>query len=196
MIDFGCGAGSFLQALTLQESSLRLYGLDFSGPLIDVARHRVGNDEPGHFWRADIRHVAFLPSEEFDHGVSFGVFMYLETLADVLAAWREMARVTKVNGSVILAEVSDKDREEEAKELRDGKKNKYEKKKKEGQKTAGGTPDHLYIPKSLFIDNAEKFGLKIDAILDHREMTPDLSFYGPSAYRYTVYATKVSNVEG
>ena len=84
---------------------MRLYGLDFSGPLIDVARHRVGNNEPGHFWRADIRHVAFLPSEEFDHGKSFRVFM-----ADVLAAWGEMARVMKVNGSMILAEVSDKDR--------------------------------------------------------------------------------------
>ena len=65
-----------------------MYGLDFSGPLIDVARHRVDNDEPGHFWRADIRHVAFFPSEEFDHGKSFRVFM-----ADVLAAWGEMARV-------------------------------------------------------------------------------------------------------
>ena len=70
----------------------------------------------------------------------------------------------KVNGS--MAEVSNKDREEEAKKLRDGKKNKYERKKKEGQKTAGGTIDHLYIPKSLFIDNAEKFGLKNDPILD------------------------------
>ena len=166
-----------------------MYGLDFSGPLIDVARHRVDNDEPGHFWRADIRHVAFFPSEEFDHGKSFRVFM-----ADVLAAWGEMARVMKVNGSMILAEVSNKDREEEAKKLRDGKKNKYERKKKEGQKTAGGTIDHLYIPKSLFIDNAEKFGLKIDAILDERDMTPDLSFYGPSAYRYTVYATKVAQI--
>ena len=196
VIDFGCGAGAFLDSLKLLESSLRLYGLDYSGPLVDVARHRVGNDEPGHFWRADICNVAFLPSEEFDHAVSFGVLFYLHALADVLAAWGEMARVTKMHGSVIVAELSDKDREEEAKELRDGKKNKYEKKKKEGQKTAGGTPDHLYIPKSLFIDNAEKFGLKIDAILDHREMTPDLSFYGPSAYRYTVYATKVSNVAG
>ena len=84
--------------------------------------------------------------------------------------------------------------EEEAKELRNGK-SEYEKKKKEGQKAAGGTPDHLYIAKSLFLDNAEKFGLRIDKILDERDMTPDLSYYGPAAYRYTVYATKVAPVK-
>ena len=193
VIDFGCGAGAFLQTLSLLQGSLRLHGIDYSGPLVDVARHRVGNDEPGHFWRGDVRNVGFLPSEEFDHAVSFSVFFYLDSLADVLAAWAEMARVTKVDGSVIVAEVSDKDREKEAKELRNSN-NEYEKKKKEGQKTSGSTPDHLYIPKSLFLNNAEKFGLKIDAILDEREMNPDLSFYDPSNYRYTVYATKVATL--
>ena len=49
VIDFGCGAGAFLQTLKLLQGSLRLYGIDYSGPLVDVARHRVGNDEPGHF---------------------------------------------------------------------------------------------------------------------------------------------------
>ena len=194
VIDFGCGAGAFLQTLALLQSSLSLFGLDYSAPLVDLARHRVGNDQPGHFWRADIRNVGFLPSEEFDHAVSFSVFFYLDSLADVLAAWGEMARVTKVNGSVIVAEVSDKAMEEEAEELRNGK-SEYEKKKKEGQKAAGGTPDHLYIAKSLFLDNAEKFGLRIDKILDERAMTPDLSYYGPAAYRYTVYATKVAPVK-
>ena len=123
--------------------------------------------------------------------MSFSVFFYLDSLEDVLAAWAEMARVTKVNGSVIVAEVSDKDREKEGKELRNSN-NDYEKKKREGQKSSGGSPDHLYIPRSLFLNNAKKFGLKIDAILDEREMNPDLSFYGPSNYRYTVYATKVA----
>ena len=46
VIDFGCGAGAFLQTLRLLQGSLRLYGIDYSGPLVDVARHRVGNDEP------------------------------------------------------------------------------------------------------------------------------------------------------
>ena len=94
-----------------------------------------------HFWR----NVGFLPSEKFDQAVSFSVFFYLDSLADVLAAWAEMGRVTKVNGLVIVAEVSDKDREKEAKELRNSR-NDYEKKKKESQKTLGSTPDHLYIP--------------------------------------------------
>ena len=193
VIDFGCGAGAFLQTLRLLQGSLRLYGVDYSGPLLDVARHRVGNDEPGHFWRGDVRNIGFLPNEEFDHAVSFSVFFYLDSLADVLGAWAEMARVTKVNGSVIVAEVSDKDREKEAKEMRNSN-NDYEKKKKESQKSSGSTPDHLYIPRSFFLNNAEKLGLKIDAILDEREMNPDLSFYGPSNYRYTVYATKVATL--
>ena len=79
VIDFGCGAGAFLQTLTLLQSSLSLFGLDYSAPLVDLARHRVGNDQPGHFWRADIRNVGFLPNEEFDHAVSFSVFFYLDS---------------------------------------------------------------------------------------------------------------------
>ena len=50
----------------------------------------------------------------------------------------------------------------------------------------------MYRWSGVFLNNAEKFGLKIDAILDEREMNLDLSFYGPSNYRYTVYATKVA----
>ena len=193
MIDFGCGAGAFLQSLGLLEGSLQLFGVDYSGPLVEVARHRVAQDASGHFWRGDVRDVGFLPSQEFDHAVSFSVFFYLDSLEDVLAAWAEMARVTRVGGSVVVAEVSDKDMEQRAKQLRNSE-NDYEKKKKEGQKSSGIIPEHLYIPKSLFLSNARKFGLQIDAILDEREMSPDLSFYGPSNYRYTVYATKVASV--
>jgi len=194
VIDFGCGAGAFLEALGLLEGSLELYGVDYSGPLVDVARRRVGQDAPGHFWRGDVRDVGFLPSQEFDHAVSFSVFFYLDSLEDVLAAWAEMARVTRVGGSVVVAEVSDKGMEQQAKQLRNSESD-YEKKKKEGQKGSGSVPDHLYIPKSLFLSNAKKVGLQIDAILDEREMTPDLSFYGPSNYRYTVYATKVATLQ-
>ena len=72
---------------------MHLYGIEYSGPLVDVARHRDGNEEPGHFWRGDVRNVGFLASEEFDHAVSLSVLFYL----DSLAAWAEMWRVTKVN---------------------------------------------------------------------------------------------------
>jgi hypothetical protein len=54
--------------------SLQLYGLDYSGPLVEVARRRVARKAPGHFWCGDIRDVDFLPAEEFNYAVSFRVF--------------------------------------------------------------------------------------------------------------------------
>ena len=66
----------------------------------------------------------------------------------------------------------------------------YEKRKKEGQKSSDATPSHLYIPKTLFLENSDKLGLHIEAVINEDEMRPKLSLYEPSAYRYTVYATK------
>ena len=194
VIDFGCGAGAFLRSLSLITADLHLYGIDYSAPLVALARQHVANSTAGHFWRGDVRDVGFIPEEEFDIAVSFSVFQYLSTFSDVLDAWSEMARVTKVKGSVIVADVSDKSLESDyLAHLRGN--SEYEKKKLANRKSDAKTPPHFFIPKSLFLENAANFGLRVDAILDERKMETNLSFYEPSAYRYTVYATKIKSLD-
>jgi hypothetical protein len=34
-------------------------------------------------------------------------------------------------------------------------------------------------------------GVRVDAIIDESDMKPSLSFYEPSQYRFTVFATKI-----
>ena len=193
VIDFGCGAGAFLRSLSLVRKDLQLFGIDYSAPLVALARQHVANNTPGHFWRGDVRDVGFIPEEEFNNAVSFSVFQYLNTFSDVLDAWSEMARVTKVKGSVIVADVSDKSLESDyLAHLRGN--SEYEKKKLANRKSDAETPPHFFIPKSLFLENAAAFGLRVDAILDERQMETNLAFYEPSAYRYTVYATKIKSL--
>jgi len=200
IVDFGCGAGAFLQALGEAvknvrvpalvggPSDLQLYGIDFSPSLVNVAKKRVGHDEPGHFFNGDVTDVSFLANEEFDHSVSWSVLFYLNDLNDALRAVSEMVRVTKVGGSIIIAEVSDAGREAEAKSLR-GASDYYQNKQKKN--INGSAPRHLYYPKSFFRENLPKMGVRVDVIIDERDMTPPLDFYEPSQYRYTVFATKL-----
>lgn len=182
VIDFGCGAGAFLEALNVAtgHKGLELFGVDYSPSLVEVARERVGKGRSGHFFIGDISRMGFFPTAEFDHAVSWSVLFYLESEADALRAVAEMARVTKPGGSVVIADVSDKSKEDMSAKLR--KASKYYQRK-------GGTPSHLYLFKSFFREHAEELGLRIDAIVDELNM---LSFYQPAQYRYTVFATRVA----
>ena len=184
VVDFGCGAGAFLEALNVAtgHEGLELFGVDYSPSLVDVARERVGKGRSGHFFVGDISRLGFFPTGEFDHAVSWSVLYYLNSHADALRAVAEMARVTKLGGSVVIADVSDKSRERIAAKLRGA--SKYYQRK-------GGTPSHLYFPKSFFRERAEELGLRIDAIVDEFNLVDKLPFYQPAKYRYTVFATKV-----
>ena len=146
VIDFGCGAGAFLRSLSLITADLQLYGIDYSAPLVALARQHVANRKPGHFWRGDIRDVGFIPEEEFNHAVSFGVFHYLNSYSDVLAAWSVMARVTKLKGSVIVSDISDISLESNYLSHLRGI-SEYEKKKLKDRKSSAKTPPHLFVPK-------------------------------------------------
>ena len=167
-MDFGCGAGAFLKSLGKIIPGIHVYGIDYSAPLVALARKHVTKNTSGHFWRGDVRDVSFISEEEFDHAISFSVFQYLNSLNDVLRTWSEMARVTKVGGSVIIADVSDKSLESVYLAKLRGNSD-YEKKKLKDNKSSDTTPEHLFISKSFFLENAASLGVRVDKIMDEKK---------------------------
>jgi SAM-dependent methyltransferase len=93
LLDLGCGVGVFLGAAA--ERGARVYGLDASSELLELARARV----PG----ADLRvgDMQFLPYEDdfFDLVTSFNSIFFA---ADMTAALREAGRVAKPGAPVVI----------------------------------------------------------------------------------------------
>ncbi|GAA4061464.1 class I SAM-dependent methyltransferase [Streptomyces shaanxiensis] len=71
-LDLCCGTGAGVEVLA-EVCRRSVTGVDFSAGMLDVARRRVGVDEPRVAWvRADARALPFAPA--FDLVVSFGAF--------------------------------------------------------------------------------------------------------------------------
>ena len=196
VIEFGCGAGAFLSSLDQLTQNhvgikLDLYGIDYSESLIEIANERLGKQAgwgQDHFWTADVTNVQFLPNNSFDHSVSVGVLFYLDTYDQVLDSIREMVRIIKPGGSLILMDISDKKFEQQALKARSESSGYYHSSSHKKAAVSTYTPPHLYIPKSLFLDNANALGIQIHNIVDEKDLA--LDNYEMSKYRYTVLATK------
>jgi SAM-dependent methyltransferase len=93
VLDLGCGAGVFLRLCA--DRGARVAGLDASEGLVTLARTRVPE--------ADLRHgdLQALPfaDDRFDLVTGFRSFFFAE---DVVAAFREAARVARPGGRVVI----------------------------------------------------------------------------------------------
>jgi SAM-dependent methyltransferase len=93
VLDLGCGSGAFLRAAA--DRGARVYGLDASEALIELARARLPE--------ADVRvgDMQFLPYEDdfFDVVTGFNSFFFA---ADMTAALREAGRVAKPGAPVVI----------------------------------------------------------------------------------------------
>jgi ubiquinone/menaquinone biosynthesis C-methylase UbiE len=93
LLDVGCGSGRF--CVLAGERGARVAGIDATPELLAIARER----NPG----ADLRHgdLQFLPWDDssFDVVTGFNAFFYA---ADIVAAFREAARVLRPGGHVAL----------------------------------------------------------------------------------------------
>ncbi len=103
LLEFGCGEGLFLMGLKKSNPSVELWGADKWGEILIKAKDAF--DKAG---IKDIRLIHSqgerLPFEDdfFDHAVCINVFLNMDSLADVEAAAREMVRVLKKDGSLII----------------------------------------------------------------------------------------------
>jgi ubiquinone/menaquinone biosynthesis C-methylase UbiE len=93
VLDVGCGTGVFLRLCA--DRGAEVAGLDASEDLLAVARERVPE---GDLRCGDLQVLPY-PDGAFDLVTGFGSFFYA---ADVPAALREAARVTRAGGAVVV----------------------------------------------------------------------------------------------
>jgi ubiquinone/menaquinone biosynthesis C-methylase UbiE len=155
VVEFGCGAGAFLASLHSFIPTLDITGIDYAQPLIKIAEERVA----GKYFVCDARNCPELASKHFDVACSFGITMYLDTLADVGMLLDEMRRTIHPAGRIFVGEVSNEALRGQAMALREVTHGHQE-------HVVITTPDHLYIDKAFFQDYAERHEMHA-RIYDH-----------------------------
>ncbi len=178
VLECGCGAGAFLNALQHIAPGIVVTGVDYSPTLVTRAASRL----EGTFHVGDLRDLSFLPAEGFDYVVSFSTFHYLDSLNSATRATREMARLVKPGGTLLIGEVNDLARHDEALAIR-------QVANQHRQHVAAVTPDHLFVPKALFEQAAADLGLTL-TMVDHRDLGMSTGIYKGDQYRFSAYFRK------
>ena len=108
-LDVCCGTGDLAFALAESAPSVSVVGLDFSEPMLSVARqkarHRIergGLASPPVFVAGDVLSLPFADGEFAAVTVAFGV----RNVPDLPRAFAEMARVTRPGGRVVCLEIT------------------------------------------------------------------------------------------
>jgi ubiquinone/menaquinone biosynthesis C-methylase UbiE len=109
--DLGCGTG--LSAVALAPCVARVIAVDESGPMLDEARRRVAS-----FANVDLRegHIESLPIDDGTVDVAL-LFLVAHFIADPAQAMREVARVLKPGGRVVIVDLVTHDRADYVAEL-------------------------------------------------------------------------------
>lgn len=97
ILDIGCGPGVMVESLV--ERGCEFWGVDPSHQMIAAGRTAFRSFPGVHFIEGGAERLDF-PDEEFDAVLCMGV---LERIADDKSALREMARVLKPGGSLIIS---------------------------------------------------------------------------------------------
>ena len=101
LLDAGCGPGTDVVALAPQVMpGGRVIGVDISQRMVDLARKRHAGVEGVEFRRGSVEKIPF-PDAYFDAARSMRTLQYLD---DRLPALRELARVTRPGGRVVISE--------------------------------------------------------------------------------------------
>ena len=163
------GSGAFLYPLYL--SSIKVGGIDYSSPLIDLANRVMINCD---FQQTEASKIDF--KIKYDFVISHSVFHYftdLEYAEDVIK--KMLLKSTK---SIGIFDLNNKSKKSEYHQIRKGKMDKHEYSKKyEGL-------DHLFYEKKWFEEIAEKNAVKIK-IFDQ-----NFKDYSNSKLRFNVIMTK------
>lgn len=96
LLDLCCGTGDI--ALRLAKAGAEVVGVDFSEPMLAVARRRIRPGMRIEFVQADALNLPFAPSRFDTVTVAYG----LRNLADPEAGVQEMARVTRPGGRLLV----------------------------------------------------------------------------------------------
>lgn len=179
VLDCGCGSGAFLREISSLYGCTDLSGIDYSKTLIDVASNSLA---AANLHVGNVCDLSPFAGESFHVVTCFSVYFYLSSVADAEKALREAIRVCRKGGSVFVGDVSDLAKEELALELRN-------ESHRDQPKMCQDSPDHLYLPKSMFLKVGAELGMENIRIIDHDQVDL-LQYYDTAAYRFSVYMTK------
>lgn len=101
VLDVGCGTGLVGRALRAGGYAGRLVGLDLSQESLDIARQGGAYDA---LEQADLQQPLGVDDDSLDAAVCVGVMTYLP---DVETMWRELARVVRPDGLVVVTQRED-----------------------------------------------------------------------------------------
>jgi predicted TPR repeat methyltransferase len=101
VLDVGCGTGLVGRALRAHGYAGRLVGLDLSEESLDIARQGGAYDA---LEQADLQQRLDEADDSHDAALCVGVMTYLP---DVEAVWRELARVVRPGGLVVVTQRED-----------------------------------------------------------------------------------------
>jgi ubiquinone/menaquinone biosynthesis C-methylase UbiE len=104
LLDVGCGAGLFEIAFAhwLKET----YGVDYSEEMVEVAKKNTGKYDNVIIEKANIQNLPF-KDEFFDKILVNSVIQYLNNLYEVKGAFKELKRVTKKQGRILVSLIPD-----------------------------------------------------------------------------------------
>jgi demethylmenaquinone methyltransferase/2-methoxy-6-polyprenyl-1,4-benzoquinol methylase len=101
VLDVACGTGDLTLAFAHRwRRRGRVVGLDFSRPMLDVAVRKDASAHVASFLQGDALHLPFRDGAFDVASIGFGV----RNLDDPVAGLREMARVVRPGGSVVVLE--------------------------------------------------------------------------------------------
>ena len=102
MLDIGCGDGYYSRLMA--EAGADVVGVDFSQEFINLAKKQEQKQPQGiHYFHGDIASMDFLPAGEVDGAVADFVFVTIPTQEKYVQAIKEVSRVLKQDGTVLIS---------------------------------------------------------------------------------------------
>jgi len=167
VFESGCGGGAFLDSLRRVYGWENVEGCDYSSACVNIANQRL---PWGKFWVGDAGDLSCIPDDSKQFSFMFGVTPYLNDESHAERAVKELIRITKPGGRILIAENNDLGRKDLADSLR--------------RRSHKLPSNHLFLPSSFW----ERFpGAHV---LDHAELGLK---YPTAPYRNSVVITKGLN---
>ena len=112
LLEVGCGVGAFLHPFA--QKGVRISGIDYSPPMIEVARRFLPQ---GAFEQGEANHLPWHDAT-FDKVASMGVFLYFRDWAYAEQVLDEMLLVVKPGGRCFVIDINDRAKMTLAEEIR------------------------------------------------------------------------------
>jgi len=181
LLEVGCGSGAML--LPLSKTGTKIAGIDYSESLVEVARKALPDAQ---IRLAEAKAIPF-GEKVFSKILSHSVSQYFPDLDYATEVLREMARVLKTAGKILIMDIPDLAKKNESENQR------YQALPKQEGSThhpeGNSAYSHLYYPKSFFTDFAKSQNMSI------KLFDQEIPGYANSPFRFNVLIARGDALE-